>query len=78
MILDFTTLSDDQIRYLLSFLKADIIEKGEITKDAFTATPEDFEQKLEDNSKIKKRTFGNSSFRGSSSNSRRGSPRQRR
>jgi len=32
MILDFTTLSDDQIRYLLSFLKADIIEKGEIER----------------------------------------------
>ena len=32
MILDFTTLSDDQIRQLLSFLKADVIEKGEIER----------------------------------------------
>jgi len=32
MRLDFTTLSDDQIRQLLSFLKADIIEKGEIER----------------------------------------------
>lgn len=32
MTLNFTTLSDDQIRRFLSFLKADIIEKGEIER----------------------------------------------
>lgn len=32
MTLNFTTLSDDQIRHLLSFLKADIIEKGKIER----------------------------------------------
>ncbi len=32
MTLDFTTLSDDQIRRFLTFLKADIIEKGEIER----------------------------------------------
>lgn len=32
MVLDFTTLSDDQIRFLLDFLKADVIEKGEIER----------------------------------------------
>jgi hypothetical protein len=32
MILNFTTLSDEQIRYLLRFLKADVIEKGEIER----------------------------------------------
>jgi len=32
MTLKFTTLSDDQIRQLLSFLKADVIEKGEIER----------------------------------------------
>ena len=32
MILDFTTLSDEQIRFLLKFLKADVIEKGKIER----------------------------------------------
>jgi len=32
MLLDFTTLSDDQIQFFLKFLKADIIEKGEIER----------------------------------------------
>jgi len=32
MTLDFTTLSDDQIRFFLKFLKADVIEKGKIER----------------------------------------------
>ena len=60
------------IMYLLA--REFLIAKGEITKDAFNATPEDFEQKLEDNARTRKKTFS-SGFRGSS---RRGPPRQRR
>lgn len=32
MILNFTTLSDDQIRQFLRFLKPDVIENGEIER----------------------------------------------
>jgi len=32
MILDFTTLSDEQIRFYLRFLKEDMFEKGKIER----------------------------------------------
>lgn len=57
------------IMYLLA--REVLIARGEITAEAFTAKPEEFEQKLEDNNKGKKKAFG---FRGP----RRGPPRQRR